>query len=69
MAAFHFGLIPSLPQRPIAECCSHMAAPTSNQLVVQEFNVWIQNVLALQYSGAEAGGWPDYLTKGLFDWF
>jgi ABC-type oligopeptide transport system substrate-binding subunit len=74
--AFRFEmLIPSLPHsRPIAEMLQSQWRSNLNvesNLIVQEFNVWTQNVLALQYSGiAESGGWPDYLDpKGLFDWF
>jgi ABC-type oligopeptide transport system substrate-binding subunit len=68
-------LFPTLPHsRPIVEMLHQQWRLHLNvelKLVLQEFKVWLQNMLATQYSGvAEGGGWPDYLDpKGLFDWF
>jgi oligopeptide transport system substrate-binding protein len=68
-------LFPTLPHsRPIVEMLHQQWRRNLNvelKLVLQEFKVWLQNMLATQYSGvAEGGGWPDYLDpKGLFDWF
>jgi len=68
-------LIPTLPHsRPIAEMLQanwRNNLEVETRIVVQEFNVWLQNVLAVQYPAvAEAGGWPDYFDpKGFFDWF
>jgi oligopeptide transport system substrate-binding protein len=60
--------------RPIADMMSNYwqrnlgVAP---RIVVQEFSVWAQNIVTLNYSGVcEGGGWPDYFDpKGFFDWY
>jgi oligopeptide transport system substrate-binding protein len=68
-------LFPTLPHsRLIAEMLQQQWRSNLNvepKLVLREFNVWLQNTLALDYSGAaEGGGWPDYLDpNGIFDWF
>jgi len=68
-------LFPTLPHsKPIAEMLQQQWRSNLNvepKLVLQEFGVWLQNVLALQYSGAaEGGGWPDDLDpNGLLEWF
>lgn len=74
--AFRFEtLIPTLPHsRPIAEMLQQQWRENlhiHSDVVLQEFNVWMQNMFAVNYSAiAEGGGWPDYLDpKGMFDWF
>jgi oligopeptide transport system substrate-binding protein len=68
-------LFPTLPHsRRIAEMLYEQWRGSLNiqpKLVLQEFNVWLQNMLSRHYSGVgEGGGWPDYLDpKGLFEWF
>jgi oligopeptide transport system substrate-binding protein len=68
-------VFPTLPHsRPIAEMLRQQWRSNLNielKLVIQEFKVWLQNLLLRQYSGVtEGGGWPDYLDpKGFFDWF
>ena len=68
-------LFPTLPHsRPIAEMLQQQWRRNLNvepNLVMQEFTVWMESALSLQYSAiAEGGGWPDYLDpKGFFDWF